>query len=86
MPFLEFECPNGHVTEHFYKTISAGASMDYVICMECGINNNVMAKKTPSRPLGFGLYGDPAGYDKPSTTRRYSTKTSEKHGNSNSAG
>jgi hypothetical protein len=112
MPFLEFECPLGHVTEKFFKSISKGESVKRVLCEDCYVWkhgekpeygavaldmvdgdpneypwNETWAVKVMSRPLGFGLYGDPAGYDKPSATKRFNTKTvSRKEGNASSVG
>jgi hypothetical protein len=94
MPFHVYECSAGHRTERFFKTISEGELYDMIICDACGDESlpgggkkYVLAKKVPSAPLGFGLYGSPEGYDKPSPTKRYSTKlVSRKEGNASSAG
>lgn len=76
MPFLEYECALGHVTEQFFKTISEGENTPYIQCPECFHK----ADKIFSVPLGFGLYGP--GFYKPSATKRESYKTvSKKHGN-----
>jgi hypothetical protein len=83
VPYLEFECPNGHVTEKFFKLISEGEAVTDIHCETC----YQRATKIISRPLGFGLYGDPAGYDKPSATKRFNTKVvSQKEGNAKSVG
>jgi hypothetical protein len=81
MPLLEFKCSNEHVTEEFFKTISAGERAEWVVCPQCGERSS----KIFSTPLGFGLYGDPAGYDKPSATKRHSTKTVSKLSGNDSA-
>jgi hypothetical protein len=67
----EYRCPEGHLTEKFFHTISEGAASDILVCPIC----EGTAVKIISAPLGFGLYGDPVGYDKPTTTKRWSTKT-----------
>lgn len=83
MPFMEYKCSNGHVTERFFKNIRTAEECHYIECEQCGQR----ADKIFSVPLGFGLYGDPAGYEKPSVTKRFSTKTvSKKEGNSAAIG
>ncbi len=85
MPILEYECPNGHRSEVFYKTFSEADEYETVVCESCleePYSTICTAKLVYSRPLGFGLYGNPAGYDKPSATKRFSNKTiSMKDGN-----
>lgn len=81
MPILEYECSNGHVSETFFKSISEGEHTPTTVCPLCGL----ISSKIFSAPLGFGLYGNPEGYSKPSTSRRFNTKTvSQKMGNASS--
>ena len=91
MPFYEYRC-----TEHrdrpdspassfeftvFFKTFSeAEEYADQALC-DCGET----ATRIPSSPLGFGLYGDPTGYSKPSATKRFNTKTVSKYQGNRSA-
>ena len=79
---MEYQCENGHVSERFFRSISAAAEVQAVQCDECGMN----ADKIISAPLGFALYGNPAGFDKPSPTKRFSTKLATSWGNKDSAG
>ncbi len=79
MPFHEFKCPEGHVTEKFFKSFSAAEGVETIDCTVCSASAN----RIVSAPLGFGFYGDPAGYHKPSALKRFNTKTaSKKVGNS----
>jgi hypothetical protein len=78
----EYRCEDGHVTEQFFRSISAGAGVQSVQC-NCG----KIALRIMSVPLGFGLYGNPAGYYKPSPTKRTSNKVvSGLTGNKNAVG
>lgn len=80
---MEYRCENGHITEEFFRTISAAAEVATIQCSQCG----QMASKIISTPLGFALYGSPEGYYKPSATKRSSTKlVSNVTGNKNSVG
>lgn len=80
MPYLEYKCPNDHVTEKFFTTVSAGAEVDTIPCPECGGD----ADKIFSVPMPAHLYGQ--GWHKPSPTKRHSYKLCKKHGNSTSVG
>lgn len=74
----EYRCPNGHLSEMFFKTIGEGAGMNNINCHQC----NSLAEKIFSIPLGFAFYGSPEGYSNPSATKRDSYKTiSRKTGN-----
>lgn len=89
MPTYEYRCARGHVVEEFFKTISEGSKYNTSLCLLCFKNNNdiVSAFKIPSVPLPAHLYGNPAGYSRPSPTKRFSTKTaSREQGNSDSNG
>jgi hypothetical protein len=80
VPYLEFECAKGHRQEVFFRSISAGAEVNEVSC----IDTTCMAKavKVPSVPMQAHLYGSPDGYYKPSPSKRWSNKTiSQKEGN-----
>lgn len=78
MPFLEFKCQLDHVTEQLFTTVSAGEKVDQIDCPQCGAK----AYKIFSVPLGFGFYGKPQGYHKPSALQRHSTKLINERGNS----
>jgi putative FmdB family regulatory protein len=91
----EYECTTCKKRfEKFFRSFSEAQPHEKITdCPHCGvktvdkdgrkINLFEPAKRVPSVPLGFALYGDPAGYSKPSTTKRWSTKTySRKDGNS----
>lgn len=83
MPILEFECSLGHRSEKFYGTITAGDRVPHIPCPVCTQD----APKVPSSPLQAHFYGNPDGYDKPSPTKRFNTKTvSQKEGNRYSGG
>lgn len=83
MPFLEYKCENGHVSEHFYKTFAAAEGQSVMLCSTC----NKPAPLIYSVPLGFSLYGNPDGWTHPSPSKRYNTKTvSQKEGNRNACG
>jgi hypothetical protein len=87
MPFLEFECPQGHVVEYFCRSISEGERLTQVVCGECMTDPPTMAKKIISMPLPAHLYGDPQGWSRPSPTKRHSTKlVSKKTGNESAVG
>ncbi len=65
-----FECYSGHVTERFGVPVREIEEAQAFTCPECG---------QPSFPAvvlnqGFALYGDPAGFTKPSATKRHSYK------------
>lgn len=78
MPFHEYQCEAGHVTEKFFKSFAAAEGVEEIDCTVC----SAKAKRIISQILGFALYGDPAGYHKPSPTKRHSTKlVSSKIGN-----
>lgn len=80
MPFHEFKCPGGHLTEKFFKSFSSAEGVESVDCTVC----SQAAKRIVSAPLGFGFYGDPGGYYKPSSLKRFTTKTvTRKYGNDN---
>lgn len=79
---MEYRCADGHVTERFFTSISAAAAVPVVQCVQC----QQPASKIFSAPLGFGLYGNPVGYDKPSATKRHSTKLVTATGNKNAVG
>jgi hypothetical protein len=79
---MEYRCPEGHTAEVFFRSISAAAAVPSIPCPECGMQ----ATKIISAPLGFHLYGDPAGYYKPSPTKRLNTKLAHSAGNDKSAG
>jgi hypothetical protein len=92
MPFHEYECPNGHITERFFKSLSEGEQVQKVECQQCitgactgFYDQPVWAKKIVSRPLGFGFYGSPDGFHKPSALKRHSTKLAAASGNANAA-
>ena len=78
----QYECPTCKATmEKFFRSISAGDAPQ--VCEKCG----APTKKQFSRILGFGLYGNPEGYAKPSACKRFNTKTvSQKEGNSSAIG
>lgn len=89
MPTLEYRCQLGHVTEKFFKSISEGEKAAVVVCAECSLRpgSAEFADKIFSVPMEAMLYGDPAGYGKPSATKRHSTKTvSAKTGNQSATG
>ncbi len=66
----EYRCPNHHEFEVFFRSFSSAAPYESEALCYCG----ALAERVPSSPLGFGLYGNPVGYDKPSPTKRHSTK------------
>lgn len=80
----EYQCPEGHLIEKFFKSFSEAApEEDKTTCLEHGVT----AERIMSTPLAAHLYGDPEGYHKPSPTKRFNTKTvSKKDGNKHSAG
>lgn len=77
MPIIEYKCAEGHVTEVFYRTISAAEGRDQASCGTC----LEQAARIISTPLPAHLYGDPAGYHKPSPSKRFSNKLTSKEGN-----
>lgn len=83
MPIYEYDCPAGHRLEKFFTTFSeAEKHEDKTKCAE----HNRTARRVQSVPLPGHFYGDPAGYDRPSPTKRYSTKLATQKGNEHSAG
>ena len=83
MPTYTFRCPNQHTFDIFFKTFSAALPRENDALCDCGETG----VRVQEAPLGFGLYGDPAGYANPSPTKRHSTKlVSSKDGNRNSVG
>jgi len=83
MPIYEYTCPNKHKTQAFFLTFGkAKEHEDSIACTVCGAN----AARDVSVPLPAHLYGNPAGYHKPSPTKRHSYKTSMSNGNASSAG
>ena len=78
MPIHEYQCQAGHTTEKFFKTFGDAENTDPIRCTVCGES----AERTISAPLQAHLYGDTAGYYKPSPTKRTSYKTMHgKYGN-----
>lgn len=73
----EYTCQQGHVFERYRVPVKEIEEGQAVFCPECGSSSfpNVTV------PVGFGLYGNAAGYYKPSATKRHSTKLVNKDGN-----
>lgn len=71
MPTYEYKCPGIYPgTEHtfswFFKSLlAANVYLEYMPCME----HDQIAERIWSKILGFGLYGKPDGYYKPSLTK-----------------
>ena len=71
-----FECSALHTFERFGVKVREIEEGQAFTCPECG---------QPAFPKvvlnqGFALYGDPAGFHKPSATKRHSYKNIEKNG------
>ena len=82
MPFYEYLCEaeiESHVVEKFFKTFSAAASEEHEsLCPDHGC----IARRIMSAPLQAHLYGNPAGFNRPSPAKRFTYKTvSQKDGN-----
>jgi DNA-directed RNA polymerase subunit RPC12/RpoP len=100
MPIHEFRCSNDHLTERLFLTFAAVDELEnygledpttgdliesgkYIRCPQC----EEMALMQMSVPFPGHFYGNPEGYQKPSPTKRHSTKlVSAKEGNRNSIG
>jgi hypothetical protein len=95
MPFYSYVCDStvnlplehpgpAYVFTVFYKSFAEALPfIEHTKCDLCGWN----ATRVQEATLPAHLYGDPAGYDKPSPTKRFNTKTvSQKTGNNNSVG
>jgi len=81
MPFYQYRCPQHHEFEVFYPTFSEASFNESSALCDCGET----AQRVPSLPLEAHLYGNPAGYHKPSPTKRHSTKLVHSAGNMNSS-
>lgn len=71
-----FECESRHVTERFCVKVQEIEEGQAFTCPECGLP----AFPAVALNQGFQLLGNPAGYSKPSATKRYSTKKINKYG------
>jgi hypothetical protein len=86
MPVHEYQCPRcGERQEKFYRSFQA-AENDLVTC--CVVHDAdgleldfEVCKRVPSVPLPAMLFGNPAGYHKPSALKRHSTKLIKEKGN-----
>ena len=79
----EYRCPEGHEFEIFFRSFSEAEPHESSAMCQCGEE----AQRIPSTPLEAHLYGNPAGYSKPSPTKRHSTKlVSALTGNKSSVG
>lgn len=81
----EYYCDDCKVTfEKFFSGFAAAEK--FIEAAECTVCKQ-LSNRVMSAPLGFGLYGNPEGYDKPSPTKRFNTKTvSQITGNKNAVG
>lgn len=77
MPFHEFKCTEGHVTEIFFRNFASADATPFVECSVC----QQVAEKIISAPLPAMMFGSPDGYSNPSSLKRYSTKLSSHGGN-----
>lgn len=82
MPIHQYRCPEGHITERFFKTFAAADDVTITFCEHCeGVGERII-----STPLPAMFYGNPDGYHKPSATKRYNTKLVTQKGNAHAAG
>jgi hypothetical protein len=79
----EYRCLNGHIFEQFFTSFKQAerflTSAPCPMCLQ-------VAQRVVSKPLLPHLYGDPAGYGKPSPTKRHSTKLVSTEGNDSAIG
>jgi hypothetical protein len=83
----EYRCPfsaRKETFEKFFKSFSeAEKYAEFAPCPVC----EAESPRVMSATLGFGLYGAPDGYYKPSPTKRFNTKlVSSIEGNSSAIG
>lgn len=84
MPIYEYETESGEHFEIFFKSFKEAEPF---IDIAPSPTTGELGKRVVSIPLEPHLYGDPAGYHKPSPTKRYSTKlVSRKEGNASAIG
>lgn len=89
MPIHEYRCPQGHVTEKIFPTFGQAEREKHkpIWCPVCRLGGASKARLVEfSVPLPAHFYGDPAGYAKPSPTKRFSYKLAAQKGNEGSAG
>lgn len=83
MPFHEFKCLKGHVTEQMFLTFKAAEG---VVSIQCPTCKGEAVRLDFSVPAPGMFYGNPEGYYKPSPRKRFSNKLAAQKGNSGSTG
>ncbi len=80
MPFFDYQCEDGHVTEEFFSTITKGEEAEGKpgVCAACG----KPTQRVVSSGVAVHFLGNPAGWSKPSPSQRHSYKTRNSWGNS----
>lgn len=80
---FEYKCPTGHITEKFFRSISAAdaGKAEPINCTVCGAKAELVEFSTTLAPH---LYGE--GFYHGSATKRHSWKLATEKGNKHSAG
>lgn len=78
MPLHDFQCPEGHISEHF-----VGQGVHYIMCPECGSGHAAAEKVFLRAPMGYVTmdihYRSPID-DAPITSARARIEDLAKHG------
>jgi len=92
MAIIEFKCECGNEFTkilQFHELTTDGdpnGPVNDVLTRDCTVCGQPTKRVVFSVPLEAHFYGDPAGYHKPSPTKRHSYKLSDKSGNKDSMG
>jgi putative FmdB family regulatory protein len=83
MPVIEFYCQScDRTTDKIIPMRNVAADLT-AECSVCGVT---IPRILYSKTLAPHFYGNPVGYDKPSPTKRFSTKLATSRGNKDSMG
>jgi hypothetical protein len=77
LPYYEYQCGEGHVTERLFKTFQAAEGIDWVVCATCAGT----ADRVLSVPFPAHFHGNPDGFYKPSPQKRFSYSKMTERGN-----